>query len=41
MKTDITVTPEDLARLEGLVDDRNTPAKLVWRAQIMLASAEG
>jgi transposase len=41
MKTDITVTPEDRAHLEGLVGDRNTPAKLVWRAQIVLASAAG
>ncbi len=41
MKSDITVTPEDRAHLEVLVGDRNTPAKLVWRAQIVLASAAG
>ena len=41
MKTDIIVTSEDRARLERLVGDRNTPAKIVWRAQIVLASADG
>ena len=41
MKTDIIVTPEDRARLEELVGDRNTPAKVVWRARIVLASAAG
>lgn len=41
MKTDITVTAEDRARLERMVADRNTPAKVVWRAQIVLATADG
>ena len=41
MKTDITVTTEDRVRLEGLIADRNTPAKVVWRAQIVLATADG
>lgn len=41
MKTDITVTAEDRARLEGLVGDRNTQAKVVWRARIVLLSADG
>ncbi len=41
MKTEITVTAEDRARLEGLVADRNTAAKVVWRAQIVLATADG
>jgi len=41
MKTDITITAADRARLEGLVCDRNTPAKVVWRARIVLASADG
>jgi transposase len=41
MKTDIIVTSEDRVRLERLVGDRNTPAKIVWRAQIVLASADG
>jgi hypothetical protein len=40
MKTDIIVTSEDRARLERLVGDRNTPAKVVWRAQIVLAVDE-
>ena len=31
--------PADRARLEGLVADRNTPAKVVWRAGFVLASA--
>ena len=41
MKTDITVTAEDRVRLERLVADRNTPAKVVWRARIVLATADG
>lgn len=41
MKTDIAVTPQDRSRLEGLVGDRNTSAKIVWRARIVLASADG
>ena len=41
MKTDIIVRSEDRARLERLVGDRNTPAKVVWRARIVLASADG
>jgi transposase len=41
MKTDITVGAEDRARLERVVGDRNTPAKVVWRARIVLATADG
>jgi len=41
MKTDIRVTTEDRKRLERMVADRNTPAKVVWRAQIVLATADG
>jgi transposase len=41
MKTEITVTAEDRARLERMVGDRNTPAKVVWRARIVLATADG
>ena len=41
MKTDVTVTTEDRARLEGLVGDRNSPVKAVWRARIVLLSADG
>jgi transposase len=33
MKTEITVTAEDRARLERMVGDRNTPAKVVWLAK--------
>ena len=32
---------EDRARLERLVADRNAPRKVVWRAEIVLATAEG
>ena len=28
-------------RLEALIADRNTPAKVVWRAEIVLATADG
>jgi transposase len=41
MKTDITVTAEDRARLRRLVGNRNSPAKVVWRARIVLATADG
>ena len=41
MKTDITVTTEERARLAGLISDRNSPSKVVWRARIVLASADG
>ena len=37
----IYVSPASRARLEALVDDRNTPSKVVWRAQIVLATADG
>jgi len=37
----ITVSPNDRSRLEALVGDRNTPQKHVWRAEIVLLSAEG
>ena len=38
---EIQLSPEDRARLERLVADRNTPQKHVWRAQIVLLSGEG
>jgi hypothetical protein len=41
MKTDIAITVEDRVWRERLVADRNTPAKVVWRARIVLAAAEG
>jgi len=37
----IYVSPADLVRLERLVADRNTPRKVVWRAEIVLATADG
>ena len=36
----IELSPEDRAQLEGFVADRNTPQKLVWRARIVLLTAE-
>lgn len=41
MKTEITVTAYEQARLESLVADRNTAAKVVWRSKIVLATASG
>ncbi len=35
----IEVSASDRARLEGLVRDRNTPQKVVWRARIVLLAA--
>ena len=35
----VAVSPEDRARLDKLVADRNTPQKHVWRAKIVLLSA--
>jgi transposase len=35
------VSPSSRARLEALIADRNTPAKVVWRAKIVLATADG
>jgi transposase len=37
----IMLTASDRARREALVADRNTPQKHVWRARIVLLSAEG
>jgi transposase len=36
----IWLSPADRATLEGWVNGRNTPQKLVWRARIVLLSAE-
>ncbi len=36
-----TVSPTDRARLASLIKDRNTPQKHVWRAEILLLSADG
>jgi transposase len=35
-ESNIWLSPEDRAQLEGWVADRNTPQKLVWRARIVL-----
>ena len=37
----ITVNPADRLRLEGVVRDRNAAQKHVWRAAIVLLSADG
>ena len=37
----ITLTRGDQRSLEALIANRNTPAKVVWRAQIVLATARG
>ena len=37
----IYVSPADRARLEGIVADRNSASKDVWRANIVLATADG
>jgi hypothetical protein len=43
MRTGITikVSPEDRRRLEAVVGDRNSPQKHVWRARIILLTADG
>ena len=38
---EIEVTAGDRARLEAIVADRNSPQKHVWRARIILATADG
>jgi transposase len=35
------VSPSSRGILQALIDDRNTPAKVVWRARIVLATADG
>jgi Homeodomain-like domain len=37
----IEVSPTDRERLAAVVADRNSPQKHVWRARIILATAEG
>src|SRR5260370_25549778 len=37
----VNVTPEDHRRLEAIVSDRSAPQKHVWRAKIILATADG
>ena len=43
MRTGITidVSPDDRRRLEDIVGDRNSPQKHVWRARIVLLTADG
>ena len=38
---EIEVTAADRARLEAIVADRNSPQKHVWRARVILATADG
>ena len=35
------LSPDDRVELQSLVADRNSPRKLVWRAEIVLATADG
>jgi hypothetical protein len=37
----LSVSSADLGRLRALVSDRNAPQKHVWRARIVLLTAEG
>ena len=37
----ISLSPSDRARLAAIAADRNSPQKHVWRAQIVLLSADG
>ncbi len=37
----ISISAADRERLEGLVRDRNTPQKVVWRARIVLLASDG
>jgi len=37
----ITLTPSERRRLKAILKDRNAPQKHVWRAEIVLLSAEG
>jgi hypothetical protein len=37
----VNVTRADRRRLEAIISDRSAPQKHVWRAQIILATADG
>ena len=37
----LSVSSDDIRRLEVLVQDHNTPRKHVWRAEIVLLTADG
>jgi DNA invertase Pin-like site-specific DNA recombinase len=38
---EVRLRPGDRERLEAVLADRNSPQKHVWRARIILATAEG
>jgi transposase len=35
------VSPANRARLEAIIKDRSSPRKTVWRAEIVLSTADG
>jgi hypothetical protein len=37
----VEVTPADRARLKSIIGDRNSPQKHVWRARIIVLTADG
>src|SRR5437870_1789144 len=37
----ITVAPADRVRLQSIIRDRNSPQKHVWRARIVVLTADG
>jgi len=37
----VNVTRADRLRLEAIIADRSTPQKHVWRANVILATADG
>ncbi len=37
----IEVTPADRVRLDAIIRDRNSPQKHVWRARIVVLTADG
>ena len=39
--TSVEVTADDRRRLDAIVSNRNAPQKHVWRARIVLLSADG
>jgi transposase len=43
MRTGVTVhlDPADRKRVQAIINDRNSPQKHVWRARVVLASADG
>ena len=43
MRTGVIVqlSPIDRSRLQAIVEDRNSPQKQVWRAKVVLCTADG